>query len=410
MTTGPIPETIKFRRKLTYRSLTKRVVSALEAPCEVGGKPQQTWTYDAKTPRLAICVWSSGSKVWYWVGRHAGRMIRMKIGTYPEVTPEQARKLAARVSADVSAGTDPRAERQQARGKLTLRELFDAYLEGHAKVHRKTWAEDQAQYDRYLKHWGGRKLSAIGQAEVRALHGKLGRDHGQYAANRVLALVFSMFGYAASNGYGTAVNPCRGVKRFREHSRDRFLQGDELQRFLVALEQESPMMRDYFKLALLTGARRGNLQAMRWDQLHLDRGEWRVPDTKAGEPQVVYLPAEAVEILRRRQDESTCDYVFPSRIGSKRPHLTFQYRAWRKTCERAGLDNLRPHDLRRSLGSWQAATGASLPVIGKTLEHKNQSTTAIYARLNLDPVRESVDRAVQAMLRAANGGKEVGQR
>ena len=167
-------------------------------------------------------------------------------------------------------------------------------------------------------------------------------------------------------------------------------------------------MRDFFMLAILTGVRRGNLQAMRWDELDLERGIWRIPLTKSGEPQSVYLHPEAVAILeRRREMVGDSEYVFPAAHG-KSGHLTSQYKAWKRICERAGLQNLRPHDLRRTLGSWQAATGASLPVIGKSLGHRSQEATAVYARLDLDPVRVSVNRAVEAMLAAGKDGDEEG--
>jgi integrase len=117
---------------------------------------------------------------------------------------------------------------------------------------------------------------------------------------------------------------------------------------------------------------------------------------------------EALEILKRReaQAEKRTDcrteekpWVFPGR--GKSGHLVEPAKAWERIRNRAGLRDVRIHDLRRTLGSWQAAFGASLSIIGKTLAHKNVSTTAIYARLNLDPVRESMKVATQAMLSAA---------
>ena len=77
-------------------------------------------------------------------------------------------------------------------------------------------------------------------------------------------------------------------------------------------------------------------------------------------------------------------------------------KGWKRVLGRAGIKNLRIHDLRRTFGSWQAITGASLSIIGKTLNHKTTSTTSIYAKLDLDPVRASVEKATAAMLEAAN--------
>jgi integrase len=143
---------------------------------------------------------------------------------------------------------------------------------------------------------------------------------------------------------------------------------------------------------------------MQWSEIHLERGEWRIPITKNGESQTVTLAPEVVDILRARQGINS-PWVFPG--TGVTGHLVEPKKAWKRVLTRAGIANLRIHDLRRTLGSWQAKTGASLVIVGKSLNHKSPSTTAIYARLDLDPVRESVDRATSAMLVAAGLKKSV---
>jgi integrase len=216
----------------------------------------------------------------------------------------------------------------------------------------------------------------------------------------------SLFGYATELKLYKGANPAHGIKKFPETKRDRFLQSDELPAFFKALAEEpNDTLRDYFLLSLLTGARRSNVQEMEWQQINFNRAEWRIPTTKNGEPQTVTLSAEALEILRNRQDCNPI-WVFPGTGATG--HLVEPKKAWRRVLDRAGIDNLRIHDLRRTLGSWQAKTGASLAIVGKSLNHKSPSTTAIYARLDLDPVRESVDRATGAMFAAA-GIKPAGE-
>jgi integrase len=139
---------------------------------------------------------------------------------------------------------------------------------------------------------------------------------------------------------------------------------------------------------------------MRWKELDLEQGTWEIPVTKTGDSQTVTLSMEAIEILKVRKSNRSSFFVFP---GSGRTgHLIEPKKGWRRILERAGIKDLRIHDLRRTLGSWQAITGSSLPIIGKSLNHKNASTTQIYARLNLDPVRESVQKATVAMIQAGN--------
>ena len=212
-------------------------------------------------------------------------------------------------------------------------------------------------------------------------------------------MLSSVYGWAISEDV-LNVNPVIGIKPNKEVSRDRFIQGDELPRFFKALSEESnETMRDYFLLSLLTGARRSNVLSMRWKDISFDRAEWRLETTKNGTPQTVTLSPEAIEALTNRKPTEPAVFVFPG-IG-KAGHMINPAKGWRRILDRAGLRNLRIHDLRRTLGSWQAKTGASLAIIGKSLNHKNQNTTAIYARLDLDPVRDSVNTATSAMLAAA---------
>ena len=195
-------------------------------------------------------------------------------------------------------------------------------------------------------------------------------------------------------------NPAIGIKSNKEIQRDRFLQSDELPRFFKALAEESnTTIRDYILISLLTGARRSNVLAMRWQDISFERHEWRIEETKNGTPQTVALSPEAIEILQNRKPLDNAAFVFSG--NGKAGHLMEPKKGWKRILERAEIDNLRIHDLRRTLGSWQAKTGASLAIIGKSLNHKNQNTTAIYARLDLDPVRDSINTATSAMLTAA---------
>lgn len=139
---------------------------------------------------------------------------------------------------------------------------------------------------------------------------------------------------------------------------------------------------------------------MRWEDIHLERGEWRLAHTKNGLPQTVVLTPDVIDLLRQRRNQHNLPFVFPSE--SRSGHIVEPKRAWKRLLIRAGIQNLRLHDLRRTLGSWQAKTGASLTIIGKSLNHSSHQSTQVYARLDMDPVRASVGRAVDAMLEAAN--------
>jgi integrase len=209
-----------------------------------------------------------------------------------------------------------------------------------------------------------------------------------------------MFNQARTIGWEKG-NPCQGVSKFAEQSRERFLSAEELQRFMTALEAEPVQAwKDVFKLCLFTGARRSNVMSMRWEELDLAAGRWTIPAAKFknGQASTVHLSPQAVQILTDRRNES--EWVFPS-TTSKTDHLVNPAKRWDALCKRAKLADLHIHDLRRTLGSWQAAGGSSLQVIGKSLGHRSLAATAVYSRLDLDPVKVSVNAATAAMMAAA---------
>jgi len=275
--------------------------------------------------------------------------------------------------------------------------------------------------------------------------------------NNVRALISGLFGKAIVWGY-VKDNPVKIIKTRKAVKRDRFMLAHELPRFFVSLGYEPNItLRDYFLIALLTGARRANVMSMKWTDIDFKEGIWRIEVTKNGDPQNVTLSPEAIAFLEQRkklQRDSTykSPYVFPGSGSSG--HLVEPKKGWKRIFDRdeimqldlliedAGVElfpsvnefnknilleealastlnearevasrlgiatedvrmpNLRIHDLRRTLGSWQTKTGASLAIIGKSLNHKSLATTLIYARLDLDPVRAAVNTATSAMMEA----------
>lgn len=384
---------------------SKRRVEDLPVP-----PADRVYYLDARTPGLTVCVTSRGTRTFYHVKKTGGRTRRVWIGRFPGVTVEQARREAEKLNGRVAEGHDPQAEKTAARGEMTLAELFACWLID-AKLRKKTWREDQRQYDAFLKPFGGYRLSEIGSENVIRLHTAIGEQNGLYAANRMLALLRAMFNFAISptgsiKWKGT--NPTAGIRKFKEKSRDRFIVPEEMPAFFDALGQEEETVRDFFWLALLTGARKTNLLEMRWEQLAIE-GLWRIPETKSGEVVIVPLVEQAQTILNaRREKHGDQPWVFPG--PGKAGHLVEVRHAWVRICKRAGLEDLRIHDLRRTLGSWQALTGASELIIGKSLGHAPGSkATSVYARLGLDSVRESLDVATTKMLAHQNGSKDQEQ-
>ncbi len=433
-------------------NFTKAALDALPLP-DAGNR---LVCHDTKTTGLQIRVSASGVKTFSLYRRiKGGSPERVTLGRYPEMSIEQARRKSAEINAAIEFGANPAEVKRAHKGELTFGDLFKQYLNRHAKTRKRTWEDDEQRYQQYLeKPLGSKKLSSITRQSISLIHSDITKAGHPVVANRVLALISTVFGRTLEWGLVES-NPARGIRRNPEKSRDRFLQSNELPRFFTSLAEEpNSTVRDYFLLSLLTGARRSNVLAMRWADINLDEGIWRIPETKNGTPQNVTLSPEALAILgsRRQATERGATYVFPGH--GRTGHLMEPHKGWlrifdrdeltqlidvlkvkgrqlaeatdpvtgdlitesieaklaraRRLAKQLGINiddvriqNLRIHDLRRTLGSWQAKTGASMAIIGKSLNHKSQQTTAIYARLDLDPVRQSVNTATAAMLDAA---------
>jgi integrase len=388
------------------RAFTVKILDTLSIPAT-----GRQYLYDSKTPSLALCVTQAGTKTFYLYRRVHGKPQRIRLGRYPQLTIDQARDAAARENARIADGADPQAERRARRHEMTLGELWDHYRANHLAVRgaTSTRVSEASRFDTCWADWSGRRLSTITREQVIAQHVALSKARGHTTANRAVQLLRRIWNHGADHLALPLDNPARRVKLFREAPRERFLQGDELPRFFAAVEQEEEEFRDFFLLLLWTGARRGNVQRMRWADLHLDAGTWTIPaeEFKTRKPLTVPLAPEAIGILKRREATRINDWVFPSR--SRSGHLVEPKTAWERIRERAKLADVRIHDLRRTLGSWQAALGTPLNIIGRSLGHLRQETTAIYARLNLDPVRASVNAATAAIATAAKGKEDEGK-
>ncbi len=377
-------------------------------PDPANTKRDRFYVYDTHTKGLCLQVTSAGSKTFYLYRKVDGRPERIRLESFPAVNVDRARELAQIHVGEIAGGGNPAEQRRLARGEITLGALFERFINDHAKAHKKTWQDDQDQYDRYLTHWTNRKLSSIKRGDVQRLHTETGATKGHYTANRLLALLSTVFNFAPMLGY-EGMNPAKGIKRFPEQSRERFVQPDEVPAFFKSLDKHHDQsMADFFRVALFTGARRANVQSMAWADVNFGRRTWTIPagQTKNAAPLTIHLSDPTMEALQRRWAERVdgSAYVFPSR--GKTGHIVEPKGAWKEILERAGITDLRLHDLRRTLGSWQAAAGISLPIIGKSLGHKSQSTTAIYSRLNLAPVAAAVDVAAAAIIAAAKPAKK----
>jgi len=380
--------------------LTKRAIDAMQYE---GDGTSRDVRWDDELRGFGVRVYPSGQKAFVLSYRAQGRKRLMTIGAYGVQTLDQARGEARRHLVDVErANVDPLETRKRLAAGETMADLCEAYLERHAKLVKRSWRDDERRINgRIIPKLGNVKASAVKRADVAALHTKIGKT-APYEANRVTALISKMFSLAEAWGFvdDGHPNPARGIEKYAEQKRDRWVTQDELPRLAQAINAEPNVYtRSALWLYLLTGARKSELLRAEWAHIDEQRAELRLPETKAGRVHHVPLSAPALAVLEQIPRMEGNPHVFPGRRRGR--HLVNIEKPWRSVRSAAGVADVRLHDLRRTVGSWLAQAGNSLHLIGRVLNHSNTSTTAIYARFAQDHVRDALERHAQLVLGVA---------
>jgi integrase len=374
--------------------LTKAIVESVVAP-----QAGQAFVRDDVIKGFALRLIKTGGKSFVFEGRIKGRMRRVTIGRYPDVTVAVARQKALEIRAAIGRGDNPADARLLEKHESTFGRLADRYLSDYALPHKKprSVADDKYYLARYIPSgWRSRRLSDIARTDIEQLHSRLARDHGKYAANHAVRLLRHMFNMARDWKMVRIDNPAARIKLFSEKPRERYLTPEELIKVNDALKQEADWRwRAYFPLALMLGTRRGELCAARWEDVDFKQGTIRLPETKAGHPHLLPLPQVAITILESSSNPTKTGWIFPSESGTG--HVVEPAKAWQRIRKRAGVEDVRIHDLRHTLASWLVGAGYNLSLIGRALNHRHIATTERYAHLALDPIREALERNANLM-------------
>jgi integrase len=383
--------------------ITKRSVDALRP----GAKDVISW--DADLGGFGVRCRTSGARVYVSKYRHLGRQRWITIGQHGAPwTPDLARKEARRLLGEVAAGRDPAGARDSGKAAPTVNALIDRFLADHVESKRKarTGTEYRRLFDKLIRPTLGRhRVEAVTRAEVARLHHQ--HRATPYQANRVLAVLSKLFNWAERHGFRPdGSNPCRHVEKFREEKRERFLSGEEMARLGRALVEaehdgsEMPSVIHAIRLLIFSGARLSEILTLRWSEVDLERGCLRLADSKTGK-KVIHLNAPALELLATIPRIEGNPYVIPGRKAEA--HLVNLEKPWRRIRARAGLEDVRLHDLRHSFASVGAAAGYGLPVIGALLGHTQAATTHRYAHLAADPLRQATDAIGRRIAEALEG-------
>jgi integrase len=350
------------------------------------------------------------------------------IGRHGTLTTDEARTQARIVLGKVAQGEDPAAEAIRSKGAKTLGEIAKVFLEQHVAAKRKPRTEEHYRYileSIVLPRFERRRAESITRADFSQAHYELRETPAN--ANRMLAVVSSLYSFAALNGFvPERCNPVRGIEKYPEQGRERYLTTDELRRLGDALalaetdgipwsvEPDAPLSKHLptqpenrlvridlyaaaaIRLLLLTGCRKSEILNLEWSHVDFDRGLLLLPDSKTGK-KIVVLSGAAREVLTSLPRK--IDVVGSRHVGNRyviAGELPDQRRAdlkrpWKLVSERAGLTGVRLHDLRHTFAATGAGASLGLPIIGKLLGHTQAQTTARYAHLDAEPMRHAAD-------------------
>ena len=379
-------ETARSMAKLQYRNISKRTVDGLA----VEGKDAVFW--DRDLPGFGVRVYPSGAKVYVVQSRARGRSRRVAVGRHGVVSAEQARRQARLIIARIKAGENP--SPAPLAPEVTVADAVERYLREHAAVRCKPRTAADYRYiaeKHILPELGAVPLGAVGREHVSALHYRLRET--PYMANRVVAVLGKIFGLAEAWGLRPdGGNPCRFIRKYKEAGRERFLSEEEFRRLGRVLDEAgteggvSPHAAAAIRLLLLTGCRKSEVLTLRWEDVDLEAGELRLRDGKTGARPVPLSPPAAAVLSDLPRLPGNPWVIAGRKPGARMVNLLTP---WRVLRARAGLDDVRIHDLRHSYASRALALGESLPMIGRLLGHRQVRSTARYAHLARETVKAS---------------------
>lgn len=402
--------------------LSKALVDALEPPAK-----GQSFLWDSEIPGFAVRVTPTGTKAWIvQMQVRGGKERRMTVGLCHKVPLDRARVEARKLIANADLGRDVAQERKEARQVLpetnpTFAEFSERWLTEVVERRNRPGTVKLRRLlvkNHILPNLGTKRLSELSRKDIEDMHYSISTRY-PVAANRAVSTCSAILATAVRWGL-LEQNVALNIEKNAEEGRERYLTPDEVKAVINALA-ESPAQdsADAVRLLIMTGARVGEVLAMRWEQLDLQSGVWTKPasTTKQNKRHRVPLSAPVITLLTKRLEGakdaeraigSKLDrgarkdnpWVFPGE--GKSGHMTSIRSFWAAICKRTGIEETRIHDLRHTFASLLVSAGESLPIIGALLGHTQAKTTSRYAHLLDDPLRAAAARVGVI----AGGGKE----
>ncbi|HEX7045931.1 MAG TPA: tyrosine-type recombinase/integrase [Burkholderiales bacterium] len=362
--------------------LTRR---AIDAMTYAGQGKQRDVRWDDEAPGLGLRIYPSGRKVFVLSYRTQGRKRLITLGPYGVLLPEEARRQALKLRARVLDGADPLGERRAERTAETVEQLAHDYIELHAKRHKRSWRKDASILERdVLPRIGKLKAKDVRRRDVIALLERV-HQRSPIMSNRTLEVVRKMFNFGVQRDV-LEYNPAQQIPKLaKEVRRDQWLAASGIRVFWRGLDQAkmTPEVRTILRLILVLAQRPGEVCGMTKAELDLEGGWWTIPAerSKNGLPHRVPLSRLALALLEPFLDREGA--LFTRALG-KPIHVSALAHAIKRNRATLGVDDFRPHDLRRTAASHMTGMGISRLVVARILNHADAAVTAVYDRHSYD--------------------------
>jgi integrase len=356
--------------------------------------------YDTKVIGLSLKVLASGHKAFYIRFRdERGKLVERKLGNASVMKLAESRKAASVVLAQVTQGDNPFREAEILKEVPTLAALVEQTYLPHIRGYKRSWKNDMSMLRNHiLPVLGKLHIDEIKRQHLIEIFSRHRETHQPASTNRLIVLMRYIFNCALKwEVKGLTRNPTAGIDLYQENNkRYRYLKEEEALRLFEAMEASpNPLLPYIVTMLLLTGARRREVLNARWADIDLELRQWRIEFNKSGMTRHVPLSDGALRLLSRLPREEGSDYVFTNpRTGKPFGHF---FRSWDSARRRAGLPDLRIHDLRHSFASYVINAGHSLYEVQKLLGHAEARTTQRYAHLSHDRLITAAEKAADVV-------------
>ena len=367
-----------------------------------GEKNAQCIYWDEEIPCFGLRVYPAGRRAYVVTYRVHHRKRLANLGRADALTLAEARRKARAFLGQVADGGDPQATDDALKAATTVKALVEIYLRKHAMPKKRSADDDERYLNSHLvPNLGSRLAVTITPADIADIHCSYGAQH-PYAANRFVEVVRKMYRCAETWGLVPRgfPNPCTGIEEFPERKRKLYVTSEQMPVLVRAIDGElNEHARHALWLLLLIGVRKKELLRAQWRDVDWDRRTLAIGRTKNGEPLLAPLSMAAIQRLKLIPRIEGNPYIICGPLAGE--PLKDLHSAWARVRAASGLQELRIHDLRRTVGSWLVQDGVSLHLVGAVLNHKDPKTTAGYAYFQTEDRQSVLDHHGERLRRIA---------